>query len=169
MTDSEKTPKKTQRIIVAKEKHETRYLDASTDEAWARSALALLTERFNEGYWYYDPYADMHEFSVKHRKEREELLSMSEEAIAALPEGLREDVLAKVKTAKRDKAEDDKARSQYLEIKKVVESKDLSWQGVGQRWAKPNAWALLMARTEYEYERVGLREVVLPDIEVPSL
>jgi hypothetical protein len=39
------------RIIVAKEKHETRYLDARDDAALGRSALRLLRERLPR--WYY--------------------------------------------------------------------------------------------------------------------
>ena len=37
------------RVILADEKMCVRVFDASTDKQWARSALALLTERYNEG------------------------------------------------------------------------------------------------------------------------
>lgn len=43
------------KIIVAQEKHATRYLDASTDEAWARSSLKLLKERLEYGYYNMHP------------------------------------------------------------------------------------------------------------------
>ena len=155
----EQSGRKRSRIIVAKEKHESRYLDASTDEAWAKSALALLSERFKDGYWYYDPFADNSDYSVKARQARSQLLEMTEEAITALPASVAEDLRKKIESARRDLKEDEKAKAQYDEIKEVVEKQDLSWVGVGKRWAQPRAWSLLMARREYEYERVGLEEV----------
>lgn len=156
------------RVIVAKEKHEKRMLEATTDEAWAQSALALLTERFNDGYWYNDPSSDKSEWTVKKHKERSELLEMKEEVIAALPEFAQEDMRRKIASARRDAAEDAKELQQYLRIKQVVESQDLSWIGKN-RGRQPWAWALLMARTEYEYEGVGLSEIEAPKIEEVSL
>jgi hypothetical protein len=160
--------RKRQRIIIAKEKDDTRYLDASTDEAWAKSALALLSERFRDGYWYHDPTADMHEFVVARRGAREELIAMSEETLASLPEMAQADLRRKILVAKRDAAEDQKEREQYLEIKQVVDEQDLGWTGKG-RYLKPKAWVLLERRTEYEYERVGLREIEVPGVEEVSL
>lgn len=42
-------------VLVTKEKHGDFYYDASTDEALAKSALAILTDRWNDGFWYIDP------------------------------------------------------------------------------------------------------------------
>jgi hypothetical protein len=166
-SEVEKTPRR-QRIIVAKEKDDTRYLDASTDEAWAKSALALLSERFRDGYWYSDPTADKHEFVVGRRKARDELIAMSEEALSSLPETAREEMRRHILIAKRDAEEDQKQLKEYLEIKRVVEEGDLGWTGKG-RFLKPKAWALLEARAEYEYERVGLRETEAQSVEEVNL
>jgi hypothetical protein len=168
MEDTQGAARQRQRIIVVREKNERRHLDASTDEAWAKSALALLTGRFNEGYWYTDPQAGQGEWSTKRRKERDELLEVKEETLAVLPEGEQEDLRKKIANAKRDAAEDEKELQQYLMIKQVVETQDLSWIGKG-RTSRPRAWALLEARSGYEYEGVGLTEIEAPSREAPSL
>lgn len=43
------------KILVCYEKHGNRYLDASTPEKLGESALKVLKERWNEGYFYYAP------------------------------------------------------------------------------------------------------------------
>lgn len=45
-------------VLVAIEKHEIRYLDATSEAALHRSALRLLAERFDDGYFYHDPSDD---------------------------------------------------------------------------------------------------------------
>ena len=166
-TEIEKTPRR-RRIIVVKEKDDTRYLDASTDEVWAKSALALLSERFRDGYWYSDPTADKHEFVVARRNARDELIAMSEETLSILPETAQAEMRRHISIAKGDAAEDQKQLKEYLEIKRVVEEGDLGWTGKG-RYLKPKAWALLEARAEYEYERVGLSETESQNVEEVDL
>jgi hypothetical protein len=39
-------------ILVAEEKHGTRYFDAATKEILCKSALKLLKERYDQDYWY---------------------------------------------------------------------------------------------------------------------
>jgi hypothetical protein len=41
-------------ILVVREKHGNRYLPAATDEELHASALKLVTNRVEDGYWYYD-------------------------------------------------------------------------------------------------------------------
>jgi hypothetical protein len=148
------------RIIVCEEKHSTRHWDASTDEAWAKSSLAILTERFNEGYWYYNPEDEQHEFSLNRRKERDELLAMTDEQIDAIPsDEVRVGIRRKIKAAKADRREDEQMAAEYEEIRQVVESQDLSMVTVGGgKWAhqEPKAWTLLDARSDHEYEGVSL-------------
>jgi hypothetical protein len=150
------------RIIVAREKHYTRYLEASTDETWAKSALALLTERFRAGYWYYDPDDESNEYTIKAKGEREALLAVSQETLADLPHTVMVELEKKIEEAKREEAALRDDRSRYLEIKRVVETQDLSWEGAGRRWAKPHAWSLLEQRSEGEYEDVELEDVEMP-------
>jgi hypothetical protein len=155
---TEGTERKTKRIIVVEEKHGTHYLEASTDEMWAKSALALLTTRFRAGYWYYDPFEDSNEYSVKSRAKRDALLGMKEEVVLVLPITEQEEMRKKIKDAQADLKEDERTRDEYMEIKRAVEAQDLSWWGKG-RMARPVVWDLLTARSDHEYERVGLETV----------
>jgi hypothetical protein len=160
-------------IIVAEEKHGTYYYDASTPEAWAWSSLKILTNRFNEGYWYYDPLnqPDQHEFSVKRRQERDELLAMTDEQIDAIPsDEVRVDVRKKIKRAKADYESDRSQSEQYERIKAVVEAQDDSLVTVGRgqfERQEPKAWRLLDERSDHEYERVTIEDVESPaEVEV---
>ena len=154
----EETGRRRGRIIVAEEKHATRYLEATTDEDWARNALALLTQRFRSGNWYYDPFEDMNEYSVRSRNKRQQLLGMTKEKIDALPLLVQEDLRKKIKEAVADFQEDERVRADYLEIKRAVETQDLSWWGKG-RMARPVVWDLLTRRSDHEYEHVELESV----------
>jgi len=152
------------RIIVAKEKNYTRYLEASTDEQWTKSALALLTERFNSDEWYWDPQEDaedMSEFAVKRRNKEGQLLGISEETLAALPAVVQADLRKKIDEVKRGRLDDAEGHREHMAIKQVVESQDLSWVGKGS-YARPKAWALLEQRSGGEYEDVELEDVEIP-------
>jgi len=54
MYEDEKAKKTLKRILVVDEKHGYRYFDAGTEEALHASALKLVTERVEDGYWYDD-------------------------------------------------------------------------------------------------------------------
>ena len=69
------------RILVEKGKHDTRYYDVSTNELLAATALQILTERFNEN-WYWKP--TLEDFYYGYEKET----FLSEEEIECLPEHL---------------------------------------------------------------------------------
>jgi hypothetical protein len=125
------------RILVAREKHATRYFDASTEEALFAAALKLLRERMNPSYgyirapgkaagWYKS--ADI----------------LTDEQIAALPN----DAL---------KAQADKARRDARSMKNQYEEALVMW-GMAQA-ARENkdgraAWQVLQMREDYEYEGV---------------
>jgi hypothetical protein len=142
-------------IVIAEEKHATRYLDASDDQALARSALKLLTERLQAGYWYHEPEV------LFEPAPGEELLT--QEQVDALPtQALRDQEAAKVTRAgRRGRAEQD-YRRWYDEVKRFVETKDLSMVTVGRgRFERlvPKVWLLLEERSDYEYESVELEGV----------
>ena len=121
-------------IIIAHEKHGTRYFDASTPEVLAESAFKLLKERWEDGYWYYsdDPPEDKD--------------VLSEEQIAALPtETLRNFESQKRKQYLRKVNNWQKNQKEYLSIKNCVENN-----------LKDQAWKLLRIRSGYEYETVEL-------------
>lgn len=147
------------RIIVCHEKHETRYYDASTDEAWAKSSLKILTDRFNEGYWYYDPRAEQHPFSLDLRAKRDELAAITDDQIEQIPsEDARELLRKKREQALDEQSEDAEMVEEYERIKAVVEAQDDSFETVG-RSREPKAWRLLEARSDHEYERIELEDL----------
>jgi hypothetical protein len=143
------------RVIVAKEKDDTHYLDASTDEAWAKSSLALLTERFNDGYWYDDPVESQSEYYIKERTAREELLALTPEELERVPEVVRENLKRRIQEARASQRYEEEMTKEYAEIKRVVETQDLSWVGTGN-YRRPLAWHLLDNRSNHEYEHVEL-------------
>lgn len=121
-------------ILIAKEKHGTRYFDASTPELLAKSAFKLLKERWNDGYWYYldDPPEDKD--------------VLSEEQIAALPTAsLKNSESQKRKQYLRQFYDWQRDQKEYLAIKDCVENN-----------LKNQAWKLLQNRSDYEYENVEL-------------
>ncbi len=124
-------------ILIAKEKHGTRYFDASTPELLAESAFKLLKERWDDGYWY----------CLDDPPEDKEVLS--EEQIAALPtESLRNQESQKRKDYLRKLYNWQSDEKQYLFIKDCVEN-----------GLKNRAWKLLQNRSDYEYENVELEEL----------
>lgn len=121
-------------ILIAKEKHGTRYFDASTPELLAESAFKLLKERWNEGYWYY----------LDDLPEDKDILS--EEQIAELPtESLRNQESQKRKNYLREFYNWQSDEKEHLAIKDCVENNK-----------KSKAWNLLLNRSVFEYENVEL-------------
>jgi hypothetical protein len=142
-------------IIVCHEKHGEWYYDASTPEQWARSALAILTERFNQGYWYNDP----------GEKPAEPNGYLSKEQIEAMEEPYREQAVKIHNSHVRNLRWYREEAEQYATIKRIVEEQDASLVTVGRgRWERqaPAAWGPLADRSDGEYERVGLETVKCP-------
>lgn len=180
------------RIIVCEEKHSTRYWDASTDEAWASSSLAILTQRWNDGYWYHDP----DKLDVQTRQWRPEAMidlvlgdlwpgwdasfEQQQDAVTRYSTQLREKYgddpevlqmkLKKLKVATDEYKHRAAWREGYAEIKRVVEEQDLGFVTIGSgRWERqePIAWQCLSARSDHEYEHVELE--TLEEAEVVSV
>lgn len=126
--------KNNKQILIAKEKHGTRYFDASTPELLAESAFKLLKERWDEEYWYYvdDPPKDKD--------------VLSEEQITALPtENLRNSESQKRRIFLRELRNWQDNAEEYKSIENCVKNK-----------LKNKAWKLLQNRSGNEYERVEL-------------
>lgn len=121
-------------ILIAKEKHGTRYFDASTPELLAESAFKLLKERWNDGYWYYldDPPEDKDILS------EEQISALPTVSLQASEQAKRDWYLAEYEDWRRDE-------KKYLSIKDCVENNK-----------KDKAWRLLQNRRDYEYENVEL-------------
>lgn len=123
-------------VLVAKEKHSTRVFDATTREALYASALTLLKERMDSGYYYEEPEAPAEP-------------AMTIKQLEALPEG------AIKRAGLREWEDRDEALQEYrrehaswLRMTKALEEKDGSL-----------AWEALRARYDYEYEYVDLVEL----------
>lgn len=138
-------------ILICKENDCDRYLDASTPEQFARSALAVLTARYNEGYWYltpdeiYDPEEPV----------------LGDEQIQALPASLQEDARRHRERQKREGSERAHYKLWYDRMETCVRDQDLSLLGEGEH-ATPVAYRLLLERREHEYEWVELDELEKP-------
>jgi len=158
------------KIIVCREKHGDYYWDASTPEAFAKSALAILTERFTQGWWYHNPDDDdglgKSEWANKERKQNEIVLAMSKEQIDVLPDDAKRAVLRRRKETEQQLKENAEARDWYQAAKLVVENQSLATVTVGRGvWERqiPVAWRLLEERTDYEYESVVLESLLTGD------
>lgn len=131
------------RVLILHEKHDTRHLVVDTDEQLQEKALEVLTERFEEGYWYYDPRTENHPFSLNLRKERDELITAypdPDEAPAAIK--------GNVQRAHKDKLEDEQDANLIERIRVTIET------GNGKA-----AWSILRERNDHEYEGVELKEL----------
>ncbi len=101
-------------VLVAQEKHGTRYFDATTEEAAHKSALALLAERFKLK-WYYGP-GDA-------PKPPQGLPSADE--IKAMPEGkLKHAALQMLNGYRRDCRDYEQAVEDYKDIQAAIKAKD---------------------------------------------
>ena len=122
------------RILVVKEKHGSRYFEATTEEQLYKIALYLLKGRFNEGYWYSEP-------------EFVEPLDFTEADIANMPQSMQDgarrqlrDYQHRLRVYLEDKEEWDK-------IKEAIENND------GKL-----AFSILDGRSGYEYEGFDIEE-----------
>jgi hypothetical protein len=157
------------RILIARDKHETRYLNASTVEAWAASSLQLLRERLEQG-WYWAPKDDedglgTSEWADRRRVEIAEAMALTDEQIEALPGRLRHEVLKERAQARQSIADAAHARAWVKEVTALVRNKDMAMVTVGRgRWERqePKAWTYLYDRSDHEYEGVEVIDVEEP-------
>jgi rubrerythrin len=161
-------------ILVAHEKHGEYYFPASTDEELSKSALYLLTERWNQGYWYLEPdeylsskYSPTFEDLVPGfvndapLEERQAAIVAYEETIKAVPD---EDAQKMMKRKLRDAQVNTRRKNEYSkwynQVKELVESQDhtqvLTFKN-GR--TTPLSWSLLQDRSDAEYERVELEHL----------
>lgn len=151
------------RILVAREKHETRYLAADTLEQWANSCLQLLRERMEWGY-IYDPRKESPSFySLKDSPFFRDNEPLSDDEINKLPTKELINAALAVKAAyKKIMKRHQQATDEYLEILAVVESNDTSmvtWGRPGRERTQPKAWDILEGRNDHEYEGVSMETV----------
>ena len=157
---TDKQKEHTSRMIVVYEKHEPRYLEAATPEAWPASALALLTRRDKDGYW---DRPSQDEWEELCKDDVDDTAKMSNKEIMELPFDLR-------KGAREERAEarvcikDFYTYKQWYEaMRQVVDSQDTSFKTINSKHSKqrvPKAWVVLCGRINNEYEGI---ELVEPD------
>ena len=149
------------KIIVCYEKHGEHFWDASNDEEWAKSSLAILTERWDYGWPFYEP--------EKPKGDAPEM-TITQEEIDALPDGRAKELLteefekqkARMNKYERVMQSFERELAEYNEIRRIVEEKDLSFNVYKSRKTgtvlrkEPKAWTALKDRSDYEYCRVEL-------------
>jgi hypothetical protein len=119
-------------IVIFKEKHGDRYFIANNQEELGKICLQVLTERFDDGYWYYKP----------------EPLG-EDDKIIDIPEDLPEDVKGDIE--RRNGAMRNKIRSHkyavhdYKLIEKAYQDRD-----------PKAAYHVLQNRSAYEYEEMAI-------------
>lgn len=132
-------------ILVATEKHSTEYWDATTPEALAASSLAILKQRFEDGYWY-------------HRYEPR--LVDFDEAVKNSGESYGDFIARLERHNDREQARADVANQWYDQVEQLCKGEiDNHMITVGGgRFARqePLSWWLLQTRSDYEYEDVQL-------------
>lgn len=131
------------RILVIKEKHGDWYMDATDDKLYS-SALAILTSRYNEGYWY------------EIREEKPKELDFSEETIINLPLSFQPQAKLELHRYKQKKSAYDRAVKERERIEHAVKHRD-----------GKEAWSILQHRSNNEYEEVTLER--LAEIEIDQV
>lgn len=154
------------KIIRVRDKHDT--YDVEADDLGA-AALGILTQRWEEGYWYDEPEV---EGAQKVVDELEAVLaSLSQDST------LRAETERRLKAAKHSLSYETKHGDWYDWAKRVVEEKITDWpegvnvvqlghtgegRSVYSRQHGPLAWLLLEFRKDAEYEGVELTETRPP-------
>lgn len=124
------------RVLVCHGKYGDYYYAGDTPEQIAQNALAILTERWNDGHWYCEPDEVM-------RAKDLAMAGVSDEAIDSYPKGEQGAVRATREWARGHIARDQQDDRWYREAKRAVEQQDCTL-----------ALRLLELRNDHEYESV---------------
>lgn len=154
------------KIVVFREKHSDRYLDASTPEATGWSFLKILKERVKDGYWYYREYEAP---ALKLTAEQKDILALTDEQINVLPPSTRNELASKKDRIarseqvylRRKKLEDEwfNAVDRILELPDE-EAIKLTGEDVPGKWGRGLLVVeVLYARNDYEYEGYSFQEI----------
>lgn len=152
-------------VLVLYEKHGDFFYDATTREKFETNCLAILKERFDEGYWYNTPdeqypkdskwdttifqlIPDFPEDGTKEEKDAA-IATWREANVNVIPDADAQ-ALVKQKLSKAIKNYNNRARYKkwYAELERVLEEKDAS-----------AAWKILDDRSDHEYERIELQDL----------
>lgn len=123
-------------LLVFKEKHGDRYYHVVDDKMLLAVALKILTERFEEGYWYGEP-SDL--------PDPPKAPDFTKEQVEAMPESLRPAAYKKLHDYAVAMRQYNEEVDDYRRIEKAVREKD------GRE-----AWQALNDRSDAEYEGFNL-------------
>lgn len=126
-------------LLVFKEKHGERYFHVADDDAVYRVALHVLIGRQKEGYWYGAP--------TRVPKPPD----VTAEGVEQLPESLRGPARRMLLTYKKELAEFTARTEEYARIQGAITDRN-----------GKDAWDILMARGDYEYEGFSLEHYETP-------
>ena len=132
------------RILVAAEKHADVYYDATTSVQLRKSALRILTDRFEMGE-YLSP-DDMYEWEDKTYGPY-----LAQDIDAIIDPTLREEFIKNKKLAQTNKLLKAQYKTWYDEVESAVRNKN-----------DERAFQLLLYRNDYEYEAVSVEDVLVP-------
>ncbi len=148
-----------EKVLIIKEKHVTRYFDASTNELMYRAAYKILSERFELGYYYYEPQP------LEERLANFKYASLTDKDIANMPEGIREGIESNRQHELRqvDSITDDFKRETLfwkcllevltLPIDEAIEYKHNKMSRI------PTVWLLMNSRANHQYEGWEIEEI----------
>lgn len=163
------------RIITFHGKHSDEVYDASTDEALSRACASVLKERYETG-WFYEP--DKEDY-FRSRPGDGDILKLTDEALAVLPEAIRAEFAEKkARLERREKDQQARYDADLRDWQKIVklmsaetldEAADMKWtrrytlsSGEKKVQVLGLAWAIVRERADYEYEGYDLTEVEEP-------
>lgn len=129
-------------VIVAKEKHETLYYSAATEEEFLSSALAILKARHAQGYWY---------LPVENELDREPGVDLTEEGLKFLAADSESHKLYRSQVRERNRWREDRAEYQswWDQKNQAIDTND-----------RLLAWRCLQERSGAEYEAVRLEPLL---------
>lgn len=123
-----------ERVVVLKEKHETRYFVIRSVEDMKKLCLKVVTQRHKEGYWYYAP------------EEPPKKPDYTAEEAATLKGSAQEAALDEIKNYKRELASYEEDKHLYALVLKAAEGD------------KEAALQVMFARREAEYEEFAIEK-----------
>jgi hypothetical protein len=139
--NAEATVKK---VVVFKEKHDTIYYDASSEELLGKALLSILRLRMKEGYWYPEP-------KLRDLSEYKDYLEMPEETIALLPESMKKEIEKAKRIERNVRAEYDEEVEWYEAAQHVLSLPESEAIALKRGHQSLLLW-LFIQRQDYQYE-----------------
>ena len=171
-------------VLSWRAKHGTYLYDASTSEKLEASARMILKELMEDG-WMYRP------TPPEANPADQEILSLTDEQVAALPERLRQEAVQIRREHALEQAQYEEEMEEWREAEAILagtaepeliraraDYSDEDWERILERvpqwhlaevredgvYRPPTAWRMLQDRSGYEYEDYRLERVIEPEV-----